>query len=149
MQTILYATRGLPASGKTDMTRRYVDAFPDVRMRVNRDDLRRMLFGRVRGMTHAQEDRVTTAQLAAVRDLLLDDGVDEVVVDDTNLNPQHLERLATLALACGARFEVWDLRGVDVEECIARDALRVGDEHVGEDTIRRMHDRWIATTKAS
>jgi predicted kinase len=148
MQTILYATVGLPASGKTTAARRHVDELPDTRTRVNRDDLRRMLFGKARGLTHAQEDLVTTAQIAAVRGLLLDDGVDTVVVDDTNLNPVHLERLAALAAECGALFQVWDLRGVDVEECVARDAVRCarGEPYVGEDVIRGMHDRWMVTT---
>src|SRR4029079_8076368 len=34
-----------------------------------------------------------------------------------------------------------------LDECIARDALRSGDSHVGEDVIRGMHQRYLAGRK--
>ena len=48
-----------------------------------------------------------------------------------------------------ADFEVWDFRGVDIEVCIARDALRDGLDRVGEDVIREMHAKHIAAGAAS
>ena len=63
--TRLIATRGLPASGKTTFARRLQ---PGV-VRVNRDDLRRMLHGE-RLFTQWAEGQVTVAQRAQVEALL-------------------------------------------------------------------------------
>ncbi|PZM90647.1 MAG: 5'-hydroxyl kinase, partial [Actinobacteria bacterium] len=76
--TRLILTRGLPASGKTTFARRLQ---PSV-VRVNRDDLRRMLHG-TRLLTQWAEGQVTVAQRAQV-EALLRARVD-VCVDDTNL----------------------------------------------------------------
>ena len=63
--TRLLITRGLPASGKTTFARKLQ---PQV-VRVNRDDLRRMLHGQ-RLFTQRAEGQVTQAQRAAVEALL-------------------------------------------------------------------------------
>ena len=79
--TRLLITRGLPASGKTTFARKLQ---PDV-VRVNRDDLRRMLHGQ-RLFTQWAEAQVTHAQRAAVEALLRARA--DVIVDDTNLRGQ-------------------------------------------------------------
>ena len=63
--TRLLITRGLPGSGKTTFARTLQ---PRV-VRVNRDDLRRMLHGGA-GSSEWAEDQVTHAQRAAVEALL-------------------------------------------------------------------------------
>lgn len=136
--TTLFVLRGLPGCGKTTWARAWALRDPDHRARVSRDDLRRALFDRYGGdTTAAQEYLVTAAQWAVVRELARE-GVD-VVVDDTNLRTEHLNRWRVGAAILGAEFELIDFTGViDVEECIRRDALREGDARVGEDVIRRM-----------
>jgi predicted kinase len=130
----LTITRGLPGSGKTTWAR----AQPGVR--VNRDDLRRMLHGGPIGLGWA-EVQVTLAQRALV-EALLRGGVD-VICDDTNLPTAAVRDLASLAVAGGAEVVVRDFTDVPLEECIARDAGRSGDEHVGEAAIRRMWRRYL------
>jgi predicted kinase len=76
--TTLTITRGLPGSGKTTWARQQVGA-----VRVNRDDLRRMLHGRHLGYARA-EAQVTVAHRALVA-ALLEAGVN-VICDDTNLS---------------------------------------------------------------
>jgi len=66
-----------------------------------------------------------------------------VVGDRTHLDPRAAARLRVLAP--DARVVVHDLRHVDVETCIARDAARPDPlTRIGEDGIRAMWRRWIA-----
>ncbi|MBL7255132.1 phosphatase domain-containing protein [Paractinoplanes lichenicola] len=135
--TRLLITRGLPASGKTTFARTLQ---PRV-VRVNRDDLRRMLHGR-RLYTDWAEAQVTLAQRTTV-DALLRTGA-SVIVDDTNLRDDAVRRWVRMAARHGARFEVHDFTDVPLEECLRRDATRSEDERVGADGIRRMHETYLA-----
>ncbi|WP_245730535.1 AAA family ATPase [Micromonospora pallida] len=135
--TRLIATRGLPASGKTTFARTLQ---PSV-VRVNRDDLRRMLHG-ARLFTQWAESQVNTAQRAQV-EALLRARVD-VCVDDTNLPARTLREWARLAAQHGATFEVHDFTDVPLEECLRRDAARPAEDRVGEEPIRRLHERFLA-----
>ncbi|MEV4760591.1 AAA family ATPase [Micromonospora sp. NPDC049559] len=135
--TRLIVTRGLPASGKTTFARKLQ---PGV-VRVNRDDLRRMLHGE-RLFTQWAEGQVTTAQRAQV-EALLRARVD-VCVDDTNLRAKTVREWAELAARFGASFEVHDFTDVPVDECVRRDADRPEEDRVGEAAIRRMHERYLA-----
>ena len=134
--TTLTITRGLPGSGKSTWAREQPRA-----VRVNRDDLRRMLHGAPLGQGWA-EVQVTVAQRAQV-EALLRAGV-SVICDDTNLRARVVRELGELALGCGADVVVRDFTDVPLEECIARDALRPDDTRVGEDAIRGLHQRYLA-----
>ncbi|MCI4062411.1 AAA family ATPase [Micromonospora sp. R77] len=133
----LIATRGLPASGKTTFARRLQ---PGV-VRVNRDDLRRMLHGE-RLFTQWAEGQVTRVQRAQVEALLA--ARVSVCVDDTNLRSRVLRDWAELAERFGAAFEVHDFTDVPLSECLRRDAARPVDEQVGGAAIRRLHERYLA-----
>ncbi|MFE9657596.1 AAA family ATPase [Micromonospora sp. NPDC006431] len=133
----LIATRGLPASGKTTFARRLQ---PGV-VRVNRDDLRRMMHGE-RLFTQWAEGQVTRAQRAQVEALLA--ARVSVCVDDTNLRSRTLRDWAELAERFGAAFEVHDFTDVPLEECLRRDAARPEADRVGEAAIRRLHERYLA-----
>ncbi|MFE9688178.1 AAA family ATPase [Micromonospora sp. NPDC005806] len=133
----LIATRGLPASGKTTFAR---ELQPEV-VRVNRDDLRRMLHGE-RLFTQRAEGQVTLVQRAQVEALLA--ARVSVCVDDTNLRSRTLRDWAELAERFGAAFEVHDFTDVPLEECLRRDAARPEEDRVGEAAIRRLHERYLA-----
>jgi predicted kinase len=135
--TRLLITRGLPASGKTTFARKLQ---PQV-VRVNRDDLRIMLHGR-RLFTQWAEGQITRVQRASVEALLRAHA--DVIVDDTNLRAKTVREWAEMAARFHATFEVHDFTDVPLEECIRRDAERTGDDHVGEEAIRRMHQRYLA-----
>jgi predicted kinase len=133
----LIITRGLPASGKSTFAR---GLQPWV-VRVNRDDLRRMLHGD-RIYTQRAEWQVTVAQRAQVEALLRAGG--DVCVDDTNLRSRVVREWAELAERLGATFEVHDFTDVPLDECLRRDAERPAPEQVGEQAIREMHARYLA-----
>ncbi|SCG33806.1 AAA family ATPase [Micromonospora halophytica] len=133
----LVATRGLPASGKTTFARTLQPAV----VRVNRDDLRRMLHGE-RLFTQRAEYQVTLVQRAQVEALLRSGA--SVCVDDTNLRSRSLREWADLAARHGAEFEVHDFTDVPLDECLRRDAARAEGDRVGEAAIRRLHERYLA-----
>src|SRR2546430_9179875 len=132
----LTITRGLPGSGKTAWAKQQGG-----HVRVNRDELRRMLHG---GPLHTgwAEVQVTLAQRAQI-EALLRAGIN-VIADDTNLRAKVVRELAELARACAAAVVVHDFTDVPVDECVTRDALRPEGERVGEDVIRTMWQRYLA-----
>jgi predicted kinase len=135
----LTITRGLPGSGKSTWARQQFRS-----VRVNRDDLRRMLHGGNLGQGWA-EAQVTIAQRALVA-ALLRAGVN-VIVDDTNLSGKVVSELRQLAQECAVPFAIKDFTDVPIEVCIERDATRDGDSRVGEDVIRGMYRRYLEATE--
>jgi tRNA uridine 5-carbamoylmethylation protein Kti12 len=135
--TRLLITRGLPGSGKTTFARRLQ---PWV-VRVNRDDLRRMLHGR-RIYTPWAEGQITAVQRTMVQTLLTARA--DVMIDDTNLRPGLVRQWAATARRFDARFEMHDFTGVPVDECVRRDAARPEQDRVGEAGIRTMYERYLA-----
>ena len=78
-----------------------------------------------------------------IRDIIISKALADdlhIIVDDTNLDPKHLERLQFLALENGAVFEEISFRHVSLDQCISRDKIR--HEPVGEEVIRSMHRRY-------
>lgn len=133
----LIITRGLPGSGKTA----YAGTLQPWVVRVNRDDLRRMLHGD-RIYTQTAEAQVTVAQRAQVEALLR--AAADVIVDDTNLSARRVREWSELAVRLDATFEIVDLTHVPVDECVRRDAARPEADRVGEGVIRDMHARYLA-----
>jgi predicted kinase len=130
---VLVITRGIPAAGKTTWAKAWVAEAPN-RARVNRDDIRMMLFGRY---TDVDEQAVTKVVTASMRSLMFAGW--DVVLDATNLNPRHLGNVRRLARHVGYKVQVRDF-DIDVDEAIVRDALR--DRGVGPDVIRRMAEQY-------
>jgi predicted kinase len=143
MSLTLLLTRGGPASGKSTAATAWVAADRTNRAMVSRDDLRERVYGLSMGpgdqvMDRAGEDEVTALEEAIVGHLLASGR--SVAVHDTLLRDVYVDRWREIAAEAGAVVEILDLRGVPVEECIARDADRAaaGGRSVGADVIRRM-----------
>jgi predicted kinase len=148
--TRLLITRGLPGSGKSTVARELVQSMTEFRdgkpatfkmIAMSRDEYRRMFNGRRLGLGR-QEQLVTAAMDAAVL-AVLDLGVD-VIVHDTNLRDGDVRHFRKIADQVGAELVVVDLRDVPVDECVRRDQLRVGEDHVGEKVIRDKYAEHIA-----
>jgi predicted kinase len=122
---------GLPGSGKTTDTKAFLEIHGDA-MRVNRDEIRRMLFHKWQGH---KEKVVTQIESAAIRSIILS-GFD-AIVDDTNLNPSTISKWKDLALELDVPL-VEKHYETPIETCILRDSLRAGREKVGRAVIEGM-----------
>lgn len=142
----LIVTRGLPASGKTTAAQLLITAGPEGTItRCNRDALRRMVHGEPR-YDKDSEAVITIIQHDTIYTLLMTGHT--VIVDDTNLNDDHVTNLRLIAGTCSAEFEVIDLRHIPLDTCIQRDLSRPPGERVGEQVIRDMHARYLASVSA-
>ena len=126
--------RGVSASGKTTFAKRMP------RVRISRDDLRRLLFG-IEGkavLTSEQEKKVTKFQREWIERELLEGN--DVVVDDTNLNKSLLKSLCRFINDIGFDFTTVDTK-VSLEEAKARNARREPHDRVPEHVIDRQFKR--------
>jgi predicted kinase len=135
----LTITRGLPGSGKTTWAKGQSG-----HVRVNRDELRRMLHGEPL-FTDRAERQVTLVQRAAIEALLRAGA--NVICDDTNLRARTVRDLTALGRSCGAEVKIQDFTTVPLEVCVARDAARLPPSHVGERVIRAMHHRYLTQSR--
>jgi predicted kinase len=139
----LYLYRGLPGSGKTTAAELWVGGFPERRSRVNRDDIRRMLYGAGYSKPeHEKEKVVTRIEQDTVRTLLA--AGKDVAVDDMNLRAAFVKEWFNFSD---------DVQFVDfetpVETCVFRDAQRqaAGVRYVGADVIRDIAQRFMPKGK--
>ena len=133
--TELIVTRGLPASGKSTWAKAWVAEDPKNRVRVNRDDLRHMMFGFYWG-DGVNEDAVSAAEEAMVKAALAKG--QSVVVDATHLKASYVKRWARIHPVTVQEF------CVDPEVCIERDFGRrvSGERGVGSKVILGMAKRY-------
>ena len=131
----LVLTRGLPASGKT--TWALQQAAKHGAVRANRDDIRFERFNKP-FLDAAGEDMVSRLQDEKIAELVAS-GAQYIIADDTNLNPDVVDRLLRLAKALKLRVEFKDFEA-PVGELVRRDAAR--DRNVTEDIIRMLAGRY-------
>ena len=126
--------RGVSGSGKTTFAKRMP------RVRISRDDLRRLLFS-IEGkavLTSEQEKKVTKFQREWIERELLEGN--DVVVDDTNLNESLLKLLCRFINDIGFDFIIVDTK-VSLEEAKERNARREPHDRVPEHVIDRQFKR--------
>jgi predicted kinase len=136
--------RGLPASGKTTYAKKLVSKGGWTR--INKDDLRAMLHN---GTHNGKKEK----QVLKARDSMIIQALragQNVVVDDTNLNFKHIERISEVVEAQAeidnAKY-TWEVKDfeIDLYEAIKRDVAR--ERSVGERVIRGMYTRYIRPVK--
>lgn len=122
--------KGLPASGKTTAARILVDAEGNTG-RVNRDDLRAMLFN---SKWSGKREEIVISCEKAIAHVLGSHGFN-VIIDDTNLKQSHFDMWSTFSSIF--TFEEAALgRDISIDELEQRDALR--EKSVGRPVIERM-----------
>lgn len=133
----LVITQGCPGSGKSTYAKELCrTGF----VRVERDELRRMLFGLDKRTDYKfskeRETLVTSILNQTVAELLK---TNSVIVSDTNLNPNVVQHFKELAKQCNAEFE---LKVFDVawEDLVKRNKYR-GSDAVPIDVLRNMYNK--------
>lgn len=137
--------RGLPGSGKTTFAKEVMRIMPYY-LRINKSLLREMLnFG---VFSKENEEIINEVKLALIRLIICEkDGYHYVIIDDTNLNPDHIEKIIKIAedikitymLELPVSVTILDF-DTKIEDCIKRDKSR--DKSVGEEVIRSMHEKY-------
>lgn len=141
----LILARGLPASGKTTYSKKWVEENPNERVRVSRDDLRMKLFNywhhpdsTPQGKQQEREKDVTHHQTNIIMKSLHEGK--NVIVDNTNLNPRVFRDFTKLL----KQHPEATLTNIDfntpIGECIKRNAQR--ERKVPERVIRSMAARY-------
>lgn len=126
--------KGLPASGKTTYAKKLVDE--QGYKRINKDDLRAMIDNGK--WSKRNEEQIIGCRNIIIKNFILDGN--NVVVDDTNLDPKHQKTLLDISdKFCPGEFEVKEFK-TSVEECIERDSKR--EKPVGEKVIRDMNNKY-------
>lgn len=139
MQELTF-TRGLPASGKSTWSKKYVLENPNT-IRVCRDDLRNM-----RGKYHLpeQEQLITLMEHSCIKSAL-QSGFN-VIVDATNFKDSYVNAIKKLSLEINRdiKFNFKDFTEVTLDECIKRDRLR--ENPVGEKVIKNFYNKYLRGT---
>ena len=125
--------RGLPGAGKTYWSRRYVAA-SSTRVRVNRDDIRMMVYGSKAGLPSDKERYVSHVERTMVRDALALGKCP--VVDATNLNPTTVLDFHELGFV---RFRDFPM---SLESLVLVNAARPESDSIPEDNLRRLFLRY-------
>jgi predicted kinase len=129
--------RGLPGSGKTTYAKQLMADNPGKYKRVNKDELRSML-------DDGKHSKVREKFICDMRNEIIAQSIlsgADVIVDDTNFNPVHIEDITNIAIGLDTReyfnvkVTVKDIH-TSVAECIERDSKR--EKPVGAAVIRKM-----------
>lgn len=136
----LILCRGIPASGKSTWAKAWVHAGEN-RVRINRDDLRLQMFGKLTGVNEVLVTKVEDSMVAAA----LKAG-QSVVVDDTNIRHEFVKRLAALGHAANVPVTVNQF-DISLDDAKARNKLRHerGGTFVPEEVIEKMHNSLLAS----
>lgn len=127
---------GIPGSGKSTYATAWVQEEPN-RVRVNRDDLRYMMYGVYFG-GNIDERLVTRAQNAIIVESIRN-GYD-VIVDNTNLDIRARYEIIQLAVENSATSAMVFF-DITLEEALLRNSQRA--RQVPDDVIKKMHERYL------
>jgi len=129
--------KGLPGSGKSAYAKELMDKEKDW-VRVSRDNLRDMLY--FKDFHWAKEKMLVRIMKEIIVDLVRIGK--NVIVDNTHLDPSHIEIVHDALVYSGVDTDV-EIKFIDtpLDECIARDSLR--SDSVGETVIRKMYEKWL------
>lgn len=135
--------RGCPASGKSTYAKEVIKQKNSNTIRVNKDDLRVLLNDKV--WSPANEAFILKVRNAIILEALADDK--NVIVDDTNLHPKHIEEITELVKEMAEVVVNDSFLKVSLQECIERDLMRSPQEgRVGKKVIMDMYRKYIAPT---
>lgn len=146
MRTVV-CTRGLPGCGKSTWAREQLAAEPDRWCRLNKDELRLMLYGE-RGYGDPKTWRAFEAFVHEVQSHMLRAALrrgKDVIVDNTHLPGDSMKQIHEVAEEVGDVQVIERVFSVSLDECLRRVAVRASGDartHVPEHVVREMHKRF-------
>ena len=144
-KTTLMVLRGAPGSGKTTSAKMWVDQDPANRVRVNRDDLRMMTFGRKTDLTFDQENVITALSQAAVKESLK--AGKDVIVDDMHLRPKYIREWYKIAQALKVGRVSVISKWADLDVLLDRNTHRPEADRLPEEVLRTIFTKFTKKGK--
>lgn len=129
-------TRWLVASGKSTRAKQMVKDNPWKYKRISKDDLRAML-------DEWRWSKINEKMVLKFRDEMIIESLVNwfnVIIDDTNFNPVHEQRVREIAKIYNTKVEVKEFN-TPVWECIERDSKR--ENPVWKDVILKMREQYV------
>jgi predicted kinase len=144
MKNKIIILKGLPASGKSTWAKEFLDRnmFANKNtgwLRINKDDLRAMMHNSK--WSKGNEKQILLVRDAAIRAALA--GGYNVIVDDTNFAPQHVETITEIAKEFEAEVEV-KFFDVPLADCLLRNRDR--PNRVADQVIKDMYYKYVFST---
>lgn len=133
--------RGLPACGKSTWAHDFIERNKGW-VRINKDDLRSMLHNSIWSKDNEK-------LILETRNILIENLISKninVIVDDTNFASIHITTIMEMAKKYNADFEVKDF-DVSLEECLKRNAERIGKSRVPDKVIIEMYEKYVLPEK--
>lgn len=131
--------KGLPASGKSTYAKDLVNL--GSWKRVNKDDLRLMLDN---SLWSSKNEKMVIQLRNYIVKRSLEEGYN-VIVDDTNFNPAHEQKMREIANEVGSVSVEVKFFDTPLDECIRRDLSRPNS--VGEKVIRDMYKKYLSKSE--
>lgn len=137
-------TRGIQGSGKSTWAKKWVEEDPEHRVRWNNDDFKMMLGDK---WTPKKATIIADARLNFLKTAM--QGGYDIVVDNMNLDPKHLEFAEKLVddynSFSSSKKEIYfivikDFFDVSLEECIERDSRR--EKPIGKEVIIDTYNKY-------
>lgn len=126
---------GIGGSGKSTVAKSFVNKDRGQTIRLNRDDIRKMLYDQVPWSSRL-EDLTRATQRESAR-IALQMGKN-VVIDDTNCNRNVRAKWEEFAQQCKVKLKMVTMN-TSLAECILRDSKRTGKESIGRAVIERQY----------
>lgn len=154
----LIVTRGIPGSGKTTFAKKWVLEDPEGRVRINQDDIRRMMGKYWVPSRERLTKMIFLLALSAALTLKYD-----IVLDNMNMDPVHFEKLVRFIKGRNKRawlfhpfskrkreemqYEIEEKRfTTPLKVCIKRDSKR--EEPIGAKKISSIYNKYKKTLKS-
>lgn len=135
--------RGLPASGKSTIAKKWVAEDPEWRIRINRDDIRKQTLDIFHGLSIMQEQTITMLEDSMVRAAIK--AKLSVVVDATHLKAKYVKRWYDIGNELGVPVNVHDV-DTPLEKCLQWNLDRK-ERMIDPEVIEDLHRRFIVKGK--
>lgn len=137
---MIILTQGIPGSGKTTWAKRWVQEDPTNRIRVSRDDIRRMLNADTRMESYKSREEIVSNVEESCVVLSIENGY-SVVIDATHLKLKYINRWKNIADIYGVPILVKPFF-VSLDEAKARNNKRSGFDKVPAEVVDKMYKQF-------